>query len=353
MAEWTSDAKEYLEGYLRQVAALARSQGDDGDDIAAGLREHITNEVEADATNLVTVEHIRKLIASLGTPEQVVSPDFTLAARERKESGERQAPPPPRREPPIVVNVPREKARSGCSTAALTILLLAIALPILIAILGTLTAILLPAVSRAREAARRASCQGNLKQVAMVCGLFARDHDGMYPDLSATPGEFCMEPTEIYPKYLKEPLVLTCPSDATPPDSSGTIDERLDDASYFYLGYVVTNDVEAHAFIDAYQKAVAEDARFSGDLPVSPGFGSDGSNKLLHLRDFTSADESLPKPLPSPAEIPVMIDREDNHIPGGINVLYLDGHVEFVKMGTKFPAERWFLDELAQISGDG
>jgi len=26
-----------------------------------------------------------------------------------------------------------------------------------------------------------------------------------------------------------------------------------------------------------------------------------------------------------------------NHVPGGCNVLYVDGHVEFVKMGEKFP----------------
>ena len=29
-----------------------------------------------------------------------------------------------------------------------------------------------------------------------------------------------------------------------------------------------------------------------------------------------------------------------NHVPGGSNVLYLDGHVEFVKLGEKFPMTR-------------
>ena len=28
-----------------------------------------------------------------------------------------------------------------------------------------------------------------------------------------------------------------------------------------------------------------------------------------------------------------------NHVPGGCNVLYMDGHVEFVKFGTKFPVK--------------
>jgi prepilin-type processing-associated H-X9-DG protein len=29
-----------------------------------------------------------------------------------------------------------------------------------------------------------------------------------------------------------------------------------------------------------------------------------------------------------------------NHVPGGVNVLYMDGHVEFVKYGEKFPCDR-------------
>jgi len=353
MAEWTPEARDYLDGYLRQVSALARSQGDDGDDIAAGLREHITNEVEADATSLVTVEQLRKTLAHVGSPEQVVSPDFTLAPRERKESGGAQpAPPPPRREPPIIINPPPAKARSGCWLGLATIIVLLIAMPIIFAILCVVAGITLPALSRSREAARRASCQNNLKQVGLVCKTYADEHNGMLPELSATAGEFCMEPGKVWPMYLEEPLVLSCPSDDTPPDSSGTIEERLSDDSYFYLGYVVTNEDEARTFIDAYRRSVVEGTGFDEDLRVPSGFGSGGSDSLLRLRDLSSVEGALPEALTAAAEIPVMFDRGDNHIPLGINVLYLDGHVEFVKMGTKFPAQQWFLDELAQISGD-
>lgn len=31
------------------------------------------------------------------------------------------------------------------------------------------------------------------------------------------------------------------------------------------------------------------------------------------------------------------VRRGFNHLPGGSNVLYLDGHVEFVKLGTRYP----------------
>ncbi len=56
-----------------------------------------------------------------------------------------------------------------------------IELLVVIAIIAILAAMLLPALSRAREQARSASCMNNLRQVGIVYQMYASDHNGLAP----------------------------------------------------------------------------------------------------------------------------------------------------------------------------
>jgi prepilin-type N-terminal cleavage/methylation domain-containing protein/prepilin-type processing-associated H-X9-DG protein len=56
-----------------------------------------------------------------------------------------------------------------------------IELLVVIAIIAILAAILFPVFARARENARRASCQSNLKQIALGMGMYIQDYDSRYP----------------------------------------------------------------------------------------------------------------------------------------------------------------------------
>jgi len=115
-----------------------------------------------------------------------------------------------------------------------------IELLVVIAIIAILAAILFPVFARARENARRASCQSNLKQIGLGFLQYSQDYDERLPFvmwLHPTPGEgydyrgnssagpgrvywgqygpVTSWVDEIYP-YVKSDQIFTCPSDPFP-----------------------------------------------------------------------------------------------------------------------------------------
>lgn len=108
-----------------------------------------------------------------------------------------------------------------------------IELLVVIAIISLLAAILFPVFARARENARRASCQSNLKQIGLGIMQYTQDYDERLPSawigpdgnsqkggwvyytqvgLTGTPAAFDINFGSVQP-YLKSTQIFICPSD--------------------------------------------------------------------------------------------------------------------------------------------
>lgn len=89
-----------------------------------------------------------------------------------------------------------------------------IELLVVIAIIAILAAILFPVFARARENARRASCQSNLKQIGLGILQYAQDYDEKLPFTSfGAPGiPVVARWQDMTYSYIKSEQIFVCPS---------------------------------------------------------------------------------------------------------------------------------------------
>lgn len=208
-----------------------------------------------------------------------------------------------------------------------------IELLVVIAIIAILAAILFPAFARARENARRASCQSNLKQIGLGFAQYSQDYDEKFPFAAAVDGQagaftsaYSIWADSIQP-YTKSYQIFRCPSNskanapvANPPSTIGSGQLRPSYAATASLG------------------ASSPVAALSGDpstapLPSSLAQFTNTSETFMvgEMRDSTALEYGYAM-APSGADDCVACNRTPGtpHFDGG-NWLYVDGHVKYLR----------------------
>jgi prepilin-type N-terminal cleavage/methylation domain-containing protein/prepilin-type processing-associated H-X9-DG protein len=313
-----------------------------------------------------------------------------------------------------------------------------IELLVVVAIIAILAAILLPALGRAREAARRAGCANNLKQFGIIFKMYSGESNGYFPppamngryhvlgenpDAVGSSRDIWELPsgTALYPEYLSDIALFFCPSNplsnkendvgpkawkwytdgksvnVAPPQGLFSSFLINDEQDYVYSGYVVEDEnvwatmihsVDCMLNMDHEGAEVSwnEGMRLLGQdvnladydesrlrawcasrsqhemknpympdgTPVWEVFqvrGNADSGTIYRIREgverFLITDINNPaRSAKAQSSLPVMWDqtqaqRNDsvmrfNHIPGGANTLFMDGHVEFIR----YPSDR-------------
>lgn len=231
-----------------------------------------------------------------------------------------------------------------------------IELLVVIAIIAILAAILFPVFARARENARRSSCQSNLKQIGLGILQYTQDYDEKLTPLwtgNSFPGRWrwmdCAQP------YVKSTQLFNCPSDADANNrynyiapGSTTTDLPGNTAPDFFGSYVGSNAYWGNTG-DSWGGAMTTNfgvvnSIVQFDSPSTTFMAGDGNGSFQLSWQWNNGGSGQPDTI-DPATNPPAIHgtaATAANLEGMVvgrhldttNVLFCDGHVKSLKLNA-------------------
>jgi prepilin-type N-terminal cleavage/methylation domain-containing protein/prepilin-type processing-associated H-X9-DG protein len=217
-----------------------------------------------------------------------------------------------------------------------------IELLVVIAIIAILAAILFPVFARARENARRASCQNNLKQIGLGILQYAQDYDEKFPSPAVcgpvtletgqvstndkcsapAPGNYYHLWMHIIHPYTKSAQIFNCPSQPTAAYMTAAYKgQYTGNVAYGYNTYVAGQPLAA-----VPQVAITPLVMDSTYYLSAPGSVCEDAAKVnTTYPELTWCKSTSPTDNNDPPM--------DRHLETTV-VSYADGHVKAVKLNT-------------------
>jgi prepilin-type N-terminal cleavage/methylation domain-containing protein/prepilin-type processing-associated H-X9-DG protein len=229
-----------------------------------------------------------------------------------------------------------------------------IELLVVIAIIALLAAILFPVFARARENARRASCQSNEKQLLLSFVQYTQDYDERFPPYKVSGNPASLWWTEAMQPYIKNYQILRCPSAPTPRGNAAS------DGNYNQTVYGLVANGLSEASTTRHAPYVLHGAHMSEFAKPSITWtlvetrydlGTDTSTTCVSGSRYAGcgygvADATLYGSTGTPAG-PWYNQAStgfnfDRHFEGS-NVGYIDGHVKWIKYQSDVSDQVWDL----------